>query len=164
VKALQRIFAVVMKEIRQLRRDRLTFGMIIGIPTMQLLLFGYAINFDVRHLSAGVADLSASAASRQYVMQLANSQVIDIEHQAADARELEELMRQGRISVGIACSSPTGPPCSSWWTVPTRSSRAQPRCWRRPGAPRPTTTCRRRPRYEPGTTRNGVPRSTPCRA
>ena len=58
MKSLQRIFAIVMKEIRQLRRDRLTFGMIIGIPTMQLLLFGYAINFDVRHLTAGVADLS----------------------------------------------------------------------------------------------------------
>ena len=101
MKALQRIFAVVMKEIRQLRRDRLTFAMIIGIPTMQLLLFGYAINFDVRHLSAGVADLSASTASRQYVMQLAHSQVIDINYQAADTRELEQLMRQGRISVGI---------------------------------------------------------------
>ena len=64
MKSLRRILAVVMKEVRQLRRDRLTFAMIIGIPTMQLLLFGYAINFDVRHLSAGVADLSASAASR----------------------------------------------------------------------------------------------------
>ena len=52
-------------------------------------------------LSAGVADLSASAASRQYVMQLAHSQVIDINYQAADTGELEELMRQGRISVGI---------------------------------------------------------------
>jgi ABC-2 type transport system permease protein len=101
VKSLQRIFAIVLKEIRQLRRDRLTFGMIIGIPTMQLLLFGYAINFDVRHLSAGLADLSSTAASRHYVMQLANSQVIDIEYQAADAEELERLMRQGRISVGI---------------------------------------------------------------
>src|SRR5210317_918797 len=101
MKALQRIVAVVMKEIRQLRRDRLTFAMIIGIPTMQLLLFGYAINFDVRHLSAGVADLSATTASRQYVMELANSQVIDIDFQATDTRELEELLRQGKISVGI---------------------------------------------------------------
>ena len=101
MKSLQRIFAVVLKEVRQLRRDRLTIGMIIGIPTMQLLLFGYAINFDVRHLSAGVADLSASAASRHYVMQMVNSQVIDIKHQAADAEELEFLMRQGKISVGI---------------------------------------------------------------
>ena len=101
MKSLRRILAVVMKEIRQLRRDRLTFAMIIGIPTMQLLLFGYAINFDVRNLSAGVADLSASAASRQYVMQLAHTQVIKIEHQAASTEELENLMRQGKISVGI---------------------------------------------------------------
>jgi ABC-2 type transport system permease protein len=101
MKSLQRIFAIVLKEVRQLRRDRLTFGMIIGIPTMQLLLFGYAINFDVRHLSAGVADLSASAASRHYVMQMAHSQVIDINYQAADSEELELLLRQGKISVGI---------------------------------------------------------------
>ena len=101
MKSLRRIMAVVVKEVRQLRRDRLTFAMIIGIPTMQLLLFGYAINFDVRHLAAGVADLSATSASRQYVMQLANSQVIDIKHVAASAEELEQLMRQGRISVGV---------------------------------------------------------------
>ena len=101
MKSLQRIIAVIVKEVRQLRRDRLTFGMIIGIPTMQLLLFGFAINFDVRNLPAGVADLSASAASRQYVMQMANAQVIDIGYQVADAEALEHLMRQGKISVGI---------------------------------------------------------------
>jgi ABC-2 type transport system permease protein len=101
MKALQRIFAIVLKEVRQLRRDRLTFGMIIGIPTMQLLLFGYAINFDVRHLSAGLVDLASSSASRHYVMQLAHSQVIDIDYQVADVEALRQLMREGRISVGI---------------------------------------------------------------
>jgi ABC-2 type transport system permease protein len=101
MKSLRRIIAVVMKEVRQLRRDRLTFAMIIGIPTMQLLLFGYAINFDVRHLSAAVADLSSTAASREYVMQLGHSQVIDIKYQAAGSEELELLLRQGKISVGI---------------------------------------------------------------
>ena len=101
MKSLQRIFAIVLKEIRQLRRDRLTFGMIVGIPVMQLLLFGYAINTDVRHLSAAVADLSSTAASRQLVMDLANTQVIDIQYQVADTDALERLMRQGRISVGI---------------------------------------------------------------
>jgi ABC-2 type transport system permease protein len=101
VKSLQRMFAIVLKEVRQLRRDRLTFGMIVGIPVMQLLLFGYAINTDVRHLSAGLVDLSATAASRQLVAELAHSQVIDINHQAADTAELERLMREGRISVGI---------------------------------------------------------------
>ena len=101
MKSLQRMFAIVLKEVRQLRRDRLTFGMIVGIPVMQLLLFGYAINTDVRHLSAGLVDLSATAASRQLVAELAHSQVIDINYQAADPAELERLMRQGRISVGI---------------------------------------------------------------
>ncbi len=101
MKSLQRIFAVVAKELRQLSRDRLTFGMIVGIPALQLLLFGYAINMDVRHLSAGVADLSNTATSRQVVMDMAHTQVIDIRYQAADAEELESLMRQGKIVAGI---------------------------------------------------------------
>ena len=101
MKSLQRIFAIVSKELRQLSRDRLTFGMIVGIPAMQLLLFGYAINMDVRHLSAAVADLSNTAASRQVIMDMAQTQVIDINHQAADVQELESLMRQGKIVVGI---------------------------------------------------------------
>ena len=98
---LRRIGAVAAKEVRQLRRDRLSFGMIVGLPVMQLLLFGYAINLDPRHLSAGVADLSGTAASRQYVMELARSQVTDLRHQVGSAEALEELMRAGRISVGI---------------------------------------------------------------
>ena len=85
MKSLQRIFAIVMKELRQLSRDRLTFGMIVGIPAIQLLMFGFAINMDVRHLSAGVADFSNSAASRQVVMDMAHTQVIDINYQASDA-------------------------------------------------------------------------------
>ncbi|HET6565462.1 MAG TPA: ABC transporter permease, partial [Xanthomonadales bacterium] len=101
MKALQRIMAIFLKELRQLRRDRITFGMIVGLPVIQLLLFGYAINNDPRHIQAAVADLSASAASRQYVMELAHSQVIDIMHQAASAEALEELLSKGEISVGI---------------------------------------------------------------
>jgi ABC-2 type transport system permease protein len=53
---LRRIRAIASKEVRQLRRDRLTLGMVIGIPLMQIVLFGYAINLDVRHLRAAVAD------------------------------------------------------------------------------------------------------------
>jgi ABC-2 type transport system permease protein len=101
MKALQRIRAIVVKEVRQLSRDRLTFGMIVGIPVMQLLLFGYAINTDVRHLSAGLVDLSSTAASREVVFDMANTQVIDINYQAGDTEELEALMRAGKISVGI---------------------------------------------------------------
>jgi ABC-2 type transport system permease protein len=101
VKFLRRIGAVAAKEVRQLRRDRLSFGMIVGLPVVQLLLFGYAINMDPRDLAAGVADLSGTAASRQLVLDLSQSQVIDIRHQAGSAEALEELMRAGHISVGI---------------------------------------------------------------
>jgi ABC-2 type transport system permease protein len=101
MKSLQRIFAVVMKELRQLRRDRITFGMIVGFPIIQLLMFGYAINMDPRNLDAGIADLSATSASRQYIMDIAHSQVVNIKFQATSAAELEDLMKAGKISVGI---------------------------------------------------------------
>ena len=101
MKSLQRILAVVRKEVRQLRRDRLTFGMIVGIPVLQLLMFGYAINMDVRNLDAAVADMSASSASRQMVMDMAETQIIRIVEQASSAEELEHLLRQGKISVGV---------------------------------------------------------------
>jgi ABC-2 type transport system permease protein len=101
MKSLQRIFAIVRKEVRQLRRDRLTFGMIVGIPVIQLLMFGYAINMDVRNLDAAVADLSGTSASRQMVMDLSQSQIIRISHQVSSTDEIELLMRQGKISVGI---------------------------------------------------------------
>jgi len=101
MKSLQRILAVIWKEVRQLRRDRLTFGMIVGIPVLQLLLFGYAINMDVRHLDAAVADMAGTSASRQLVMDMAQTQVVRIVAQVSDEQELEHLLRQGKISVGI---------------------------------------------------------------
>ena len=52
--SLKRLWAVVIKEFVQMRRDRLTFGMMVGIPLIQLVLFGFAINADPRHLPAGV--------------------------------------------------------------------------------------------------------------
>ena len=101
MKSLQRILAIVRKEVRQLRRDRLTFGMIVGIPVIQLLMFGYAINMDVRHLDAAVADLAGTSASRQIVMDMSQTQIIRVVKQVSSASELEHLMRQGKISVGI---------------------------------------------------------------
>lgn len=101
MKSLRRIWAIIEKELRQLRRDRLTFGMIVGIPTLLLVLFGYAINMDVRNLNAGVADLSLTAASRQFVMDLAQSQVINLVAEAGSAEELEAMVRRGEIKAGI---------------------------------------------------------------
>ncbi len=98
----RRTLAVARKEIRQLRRDRFTAGMIIGLPTMQLMLFGYAINTDVRHLRAGVADQANTQLSRRLVDDAQASQVIDVVVRADTPEQLEALLRQGKIAAGLA--------------------------------------------------------------
>ena len=100
--SLLRIAAVARKELRHLRRDRLTGGMVAGVPLMMTLLFGYAINQDVRHLRAGVADLSGTQTSRWLVADAQATQVIDVVVAAHSVRELEQLLTAGEISVGIA--------------------------------------------------------------
>lgn len=101
MKFWRRTKAIAVKEVRQLSRDRLTFGFVIGIPVIQLLLFGFAINQDVRHISAGVADLAGTSASRQIVSSLQATQVLDIKRHVRTAEDLEDLIRVGQISVGI---------------------------------------------------------------
>jgi len=98
---LNRIFAIAAKEVVQLRRDRLTLGMIVGIPALQLILFGYAINTDVRHLKAAVADQAGTRMSRELVAAVEASQVADIVATADTATELEALLRTGQVSLGI---------------------------------------------------------------
>jgi ABC-2 type transport system permease protein len=101
IEAVLRTLAIARKEVRQLLRDRLTFGMIVGIPVLQLLLFGYAINQDVRHLRAGVADLAGTQRARLLVQDAQATQVVDIVARARSAVELERLLREGQISVGL---------------------------------------------------------------
>ncbi|WP_257385693.1 ABC transporter permease [Tahibacter caeni] len=99
--SLRRLFSIVLKELRQLRRDRLTFAMIVGIPTMQLLLFGFAINLDVRHLDAAVLDQAGTARSRELVAELAASQVLNLREALSAPQQLDEALRRGRVSVGL---------------------------------------------------------------
>ena len=101
MKSLLRIYAIAAKEFRQLRQDKLTFAMIAGIPLGLLLLFGYAINQDVRHLSAGIVDHSNTSLSRALIQAAAASQVVDINFRRNTVEELESLLRKGDISVGI---------------------------------------------------------------
>lgn len=99
--ALQRLWAILTKEIRQLRRDRLTFGMIFGIPMLQIMLFGYAINTDVRQLSAAVADQAGTELSRQLQSRLEASQVLRIVARVDSAASLRELLDRGQVHVGV---------------------------------------------------------------
>jgi len=98
---LARLFAIAQKEVRQLARDRITIGLIVGIPAIQLLLFGYAINFDVRGISAVVLDQARTSLSRRLVGDLGATQVLGTIRQAGSEAELRGLMQEGEANVGI---------------------------------------------------------------
>lgn len=89
------------KELRQLKRDRITVAMIVGIPIGQMLLFGYAINTDVRNLKSAVANQANTQLSRQFVAELRETQVLDFRFSVESPAELEHLLRAGKISVGV---------------------------------------------------------------
>jgi ABC-2 type transport system permease protein len=101
MKWLARLLAVAAKEVRQLSRDRITIGLIVGIPSIQLLLFGYAINFDVRGVSAAVLDQSQTSLSRRLMSDLGATQVLGELRHAVSERELRELIQKGDANVGI---------------------------------------------------------------
>ena len=101
MKSLNRLLAITKKEVRQLRRDRLTFGMIVGIPVIQMLLFGYAINTDVRNLRTAIADQADTHLSRQFVAELRETQVVDIVEFVDTPAAIEERLRMGEVSVGV---------------------------------------------------------------
>ena len=82
-------------------RDRMTVAMMLGIPTLQLLLFGYAINLDVRNLPAAVADMADSGGSRALVQDLFATGVIQPVAGARTPQELQRLLRRGKIKIGI---------------------------------------------------------------
>lgn len=102
---LRRLGSIMLKELRQMRRDRITLAMIIGVPVMQLVLFGYAINLNLRGLEAGIADQANTAGSRALVMDMLATGVIAPAAVVDTPEELVELLRRGRISVGVAIPS-----------------------------------------------------------
>ena len=90
-----RWLGIVGKEFIQLKRDRLTFGMIIGIPTLQLVLFGFAINSDPKHLPTAVLDADRSEFSRSILAGLKNSDYLDFVREAADDADADRLLATG---------------------------------------------------------------------
>ncbi|MGE5310379.1 MAG: ABC transporter permease [Nitrospirota bacterium] len=93
----RRFWAVVVKEFIQMRRDRLTFAMMIGIPLIQLILFGYAINADPRHLPTAVLSGDNSIFSRTIVSAMQNSTYFDLVREIRSRAEADTLLRQGRV-------------------------------------------------------------------
>ena len=99
--SLSRIAAVLHKEFTQLLRDRLTYAMMLGIPIVQLLLFGYAINSDPKRLPTAVLVQDQGRFSRSVLGALERSEYFSIDHVARSPAEMDELIESGRIQFAI---------------------------------------------------------------
>lgn len=91
----QRLWAIMLKEFTQLRRDRLTFGMMVGIPVMQLLMFGYAINTDPKHLSTAIVAYEQGTLTRSLVQALQNSGYFHIISNDTPIQVAESMLATG---------------------------------------------------------------------
>lgn len=99
--AWRRIAAIARKELRQLARDPLTAAFVVGMPLVQLLLFGWAIQQDVRHLPTVLVDPTPSEPSRRLVGELEATQTFDVVRRAASQEEAIALLRDGRVRAAI---------------------------------------------------------------
>ncbi len=99
--SLSRTMAVLAKEFTQLVRDRLTYAMIIGVPVFQLLLFGYAINTDPKHLPTAVLVQDQGQFSRSILGSLQRSQYFSIDHVARSPAEMDALIERGAVQFAI---------------------------------------------------------------
>jgi ABC-2 type transport system permease protein len=95
--SLSRWLGIIIKEFIQLRRDRLTFGMIIGIPLLQLTLFGFAINTDPKHLPTAVVMQDTGPFSRAWVAAMENSDYFRIVGSAPSPAEAADWLARGEV-------------------------------------------------------------------
>lgn len=101
----RRVVAMARKEFRQLARDRATLAMIVGIPAMQLVLFGYAINLDVRHVPTALLDRAASGLSRRLAGELVATQTFDIRRRVDSDVEAFRLLERSEVGAVIVIPS-----------------------------------------------------------
>ncbi len=98
--SLRKVWAIALKELRQASRDPLSLAMLLGVPTMMLLVYGYAINFDVRHVALAVEDRDKRAASRDLVASFVNSTFFDLVADLPAGADLERLTER-RIAKAV---------------------------------------------------------------
>lgn len=95
------ITPIMKKEFRQIRRDKRALGILVFIPAFLLVMVGYALNFDVRHLSVAVYDEDKSSASRDFVSGMTQSEYLDLTFSVHDRRQLDDLLENGSAPVAI---------------------------------------------------------------
>lgn len=99
---MRRLRALLVKEFIQMGRDRLTLAIMGLLPVIQLLIFGFAINTEVKHLPTAVFDQSVSAESRELIRGFQSTGYFDIRRGANSLPEMNALVQSGKVKVGIA--------------------------------------------------------------
>ncbi len=94
---MKRLLALVVKEFLQLKRDKISLRMMVMIPLMQTFIFGYAINYDVKHLKTVVLDESRSFDSRELVAKMTATEYFDVIGSVTSLAELRQQMDAGRV-------------------------------------------------------------------
>jgi drug efflux transport system permease protein len=97
---------VIRKEFRQIRRDPRSLIFLLFLPAFLLLMFGYALNFDVKHVPLAVCDLDRTQASRDFSARFSATEYFDLRHRLSDPRDVDALL--GREAVDIALIIPRG--------------------------------------------------------
>lgn len=95
--AFHRFWAIVLKEFIQMKRDRVTFAMMVGIPLMQLMVFGYAINSDPKHLPTAIVSADHGPFSRTLVWALKHSGYFDVVREVSSEAEAARLLQLGDV-------------------------------------------------------------------
>lgn len=95
--SISRWWSMVLKEFLQLRRDRLTFGMIVGIPIIQMGLFGFAINGDPRHLDTAIIDADHTDITRSFIWGMKNSSYFKLVGELPNEAAGRKALAQGKV-------------------------------------------------------------------
>ncbi|XSG81857.1 MAG: ABC transporter permease [Methyloligella sp. ZOD6] len=98
---LRRTWAMVVKEFVQMRRDRMTFATMVFIPILQLVLFGYAINTDPKHLPTAVLTRDDGPLTRAVLVAMKNSDYFAFTQQVRDSAELDQLLASGEVQFAV---------------------------------------------------------------
>src|SRR6516165_3699580 len=99
--SLARVVAIMLKEFVQMKRDRLTFAMIVGIPILQLVLFGYAINTDPKDLPTAVVDYDRSDLTRSITQGLENTGYYAVVAKPAGEADADRLIARGEVQFAL---------------------------------------------------------------
>ena len=96
-----RLKQMLIKEFIQVFRDKRTRFILIGPPIIQMMVFGYAANYEIRHVPTVVLDLDHSQESRELVSRFTSSPYFEVQRQLTDSRQLGDLIERGDATVGL---------------------------------------------------------------